>query len=40
VNGKLVTLSAAIALEWAIAIAAMKRSSEWVVGILIPQIAH
>ena len=37
-NGDLMTSIAAIASEWAVVIAAMKCSSEWIVGILIPQL--
>ena len=37
-NGELMTSFAAIASQWAVVIAAMKCSSEWIVGILIPQL--
>jgi hypothetical protein len=37
-NGKLMTPVAAIASQWAVVIAAVKCSSEWIVGILIPQL--
>jgi hypothetical protein len=40
VNGKLMSSIAAIASQWAVVIAAVKNSSEWVVGILFPQILH
>jgi hypothetical protein len=39
-NGKLMRSLAAIASQWAVVIAAMKSSSEWVVGVFIPQIRH
>jgi hypothetical protein len=39
-NGKLVSSFAAIASQGAVVIAAMKSSSEWVVGVFIPQIRH
>ena len=39
VNGELVTtFTTAIASQWAVVIAAVKCSSEWIVGILIPQL--
>jgi hypothetical protein len=37
-NGELMTPVAAIASQWAVVIAAVKCSSEWIVGILIPQL--
>ena len=39
-NGKLMTSFAAIASQRAVVIAAVKRSSEWVVGILFPQVLY